>query len=90
MQHLRVYSRAKRPSDPVPDVQFAPRFPLAEAFLDRYRWSDEDDLAIDFVVRLVRTQPGHYRTTMLIANLQQLGCPVPSTLTTRPARPSTR
>lgn len=74
--------RRKRPSDPIPAVDYVSRFPLADCFLR----SQELHPQIDFTVRLVRTPPGDERNRALVRALRQLAVRVPSTLT----RPSMR
>lgn len=80
MQHVRVFGRRKRPSDPIPAAR--PRasltpFNLTACFLR----SQELHVKVDFVVRLIRTPPGDERNRALVRALRQLEVRVPSTLT---------
>lgn len=72
MRHVRIFGRRKRPSDPVPDVQLTPRFPLAERFLCD-DWAAD---SIDYIARLVRTEPGPQRDRALRRELRALGIQV--------------
>ena len=73
MFYQRVPARRKRPSDPIPNVHFVSRFPLAECFLR----SRELHAQVDFVVRLVRTPPGDERNRALVRALRQLDIRLP-------------